>query len=234
MRVHPWNSWPGNGVELGGAPERAVKTAKSGLTPSAPPRSALLRSAWPGKHLALGGEEMLLGDMNKPSIPAVVLTELNRQANHEFAAAHGYTAIAAWCEAEALPGCAAFFRRQAAEEREHADKIMSHLLDRGVTPEFAAVPAPRQDFGSLLEVAQEALAKEQANTRGIHAVYEAALAAKDYPAQVLMHWFINEQVEEEKWANDLVTLVRNSSCAGSLASLDRHVSSLLGADKSGD
>lgn len=172
--------------------------------------------------------------MSKPSIPASVQTELNRQANHELAAAHGYTAIAAWCEAETLPGCAAFFRRQAAEEREHADKIIAHLLDRGATPEFAAVPAPRQDFGSLLEVAQEALAKEQANTRGINAVYEAALAAKDYPAQVLMHWFIAEQVEEEKWANELVTRVRGASCAGSLVSLDRHVSRLLAPDEGKD
>jgi len=41
----------------------------------------------------------------------------------------------------------------------------------------------------VLEVAQQAQTLEQDNTRGINAVYEAALAAKDYPAQVLMHWF---------------------------------------------
>jgi ferritin len=68
---------------------------------------------------------------------------------------------------------------------------------------------------------------EQANTRGINAVFEAALAAKDYPVQVLMHWFINEQVEEEAWAAELVNRVKGASCAGSVAELDRHIEKLL-------
>ena len=72
---------------------------------------------------------------------------------------------------------------------------------------------------------------EQANTRGINAVYEASVAAKDYPAQVLMHWFIKEQVEEEAWAAELVDRVQAATCAGSLLDLDRHVEKLLGADK---
>ena len=75
----------------------------------------------------------------------------------------------------------------------------------------------------LLEVAQHAQTMEIANTKGINAVYEAALAAKDYPAQVLMHWFINEQVEEEDWANEMVERVQTASCAGSLSYLDRHI-----------
>jgi ferritin len=50
----------------------------------------------------------------------------------------------------------------------------------------------KQTFKSLLEVAQQAQAMEHANTQGINSVYEAAHAAKDYSAQVLMHWFINE------------------------------------------
>ena len=54
------------------------------------------------------------------------------------------------------------------------------------------------------QAAQQAQAMEIANTQGINAVYETALAAKDYPAQVLMHWFINEQVEEEKNAAEIL------------------------------
>jgi ferritin len=54
-------------------------------------------------------------------------------------------------------------------------------------------------------------------------VYEAALGAKDYPAQVLMHWFINEQIEEERWSAEMVERVQASTCAGSLFDLDRHI-----------
>ena len=56
------------------------------------------------------------------------------------------------------------------------------------------------------------------------------MADKDYPAQVLMHWFIKEQVEEEAWAAELVDRVQAATCAGSLLDLDRHVEKLLGAD----
>lgn len=166
--------------------------------------------------------------MPKTKIPAQVLTELNRQLNHELAAAHGYRALRLWCADQNLKGFAAFFAKQAAEEHEHAEKLAAHLVDRGTQPELAAIRSPRQDFKSVLEVAQHAQAMEQANTQGVNAVFEAALAAKDYPAQVLMHWFINEQVEEEAWATEMVERVQAATCAGSVMDLDRHIEKLLG------
>jgi ferritin len=165
--------------------------------------------------------------MAKTKIPAKTLTELNRQLNYELTAAHAYLALSVWCGNRSLKGFAGFFAKQAGEEREHAGKLMQHVLDRGIAPELAAIAAPKQNFKSLLEVVEQAQTMEQSNTRGINAVYEAAVADKDYPAQVLMHWFINEQVEEEAWAAELVDRVKAASCAGSLLDLDRHVVKLL-------
>jgi ferritin len=165
--------------------------------------------------------------MPTTKIPAKVLAELQRQLNHELAAAQAYQALSFWCAVRSLKGFAAFFAQQAGEERKHAQKIADHLLDRSVVPELAALAKPKQDFATLLKVAQQAQAMEQANTRGIHAVFEAALAAKDYPAQVLMHWFINEQVEEEAWCAELIDRVEGATCAGSLSDLDRHIVKLL-------
>jgi len=68
---------------------------------------------------------------------------------------------------------------------------------------------------------------EHSNTQGINALYEAALAAKDYPAQVLMHWFINEQVEEEAWSLEMVERVQAANCAGGFSDLDRHIERYL-------
>lgn len=169
--------------------------------------------------------------MAKSKIPAKVLTELNRQLNYELSAAQAYLALSGWCSAQNLKGFAGFFATQAKEEREHAQKLMDHVLDRGVQPELAAIAAPKQNFGSLREVAERAQAMEQANTQGINAVYEAALAGKDYPAQVLMHWFIKEQVEEEAWTAEMLDRVESATCAGSLLDLDRHIGKILGADK---
>lgn len=166
--------------------------------------------------------------MPKSKIAAKVLTELNRQLNYELGAAHSYRALSLWCADQNLKGFAAFFAKQTGEEHEHAEKIMDHLLDRGVRPELTAIAVPQQNFKSLLEVAQHAQAMEQANTQGVNAVYEAALAAKDYPAQVLMHWFINEQIEEEAWTAEMVARVEGATCAGGLSDLDRHIEKLLG------
>jgi len=165
--------------------------------------------------------------------PAVV-AELNRQFNQELAAAHHYLALSLWCESRNFSGFAAYFAKQAGEEREHAGKLIKYLLDRGQSPEVAAVPEPRRNFGSLLEVALQAQTMEQENSRGIHGVYEAALAAKDYPAQVLLHWFISEQVEEEAWCASMVARVQGALCAGSLASLDSHLEKLLAGGEKAD
>lgn len=169
--------------------------------------------------------------MPRSKIQAKVLAELNRQFNYELSAAQNYHALALWCAEQNFKGFAAFFKQQAKEEQEHADKIAQHMLDRGALPEITAVPAPKQGFKSLLEVAQHAQSTEQGNTQGIMAVYETAVAAKDYPAQFLMQWFISEQVEEEAWTAEMVARVEAAACSGALLDLDRHIVKLLKGEK---
>lgn len=154
--------------------------------------------------------------------------ELQRQMNHELAAAHAYTAIALWCDDQTLKGFASFFHKQAEEEREHAEKFMKHLLDRGVRPKLDGLPVPKGEFADLLEVAEYARKMEQTNTAGVNQAYEAALKASDYPVQVMLQWFISEQVEEEAWTDELVERVKRAGCAGAIAELDRHIERYLG------
>lgn len=161
------------------------------------------------------------------TIPTAVLTELQRQLNHELGAAHAYTALALWCVDQNLKGFARFFHKQSAEEREHAQRFMDHLVDRGVMPELRELPAPKTKFKTLLDVAKHARAMEVANTAGIHKAYEAALKAKDYPAQVALQWFVNEQVEEEAWCDEMVERVEGAQAAGGLGFLDRHIERYL-------
>jgi ferritin len=165
--------------------------------------------------------------MSKLKIPQKVVDELNRQFNQELSAAHSYLALSVWCDVRNLKGFGKYFVKQAGEERLHADRILKHMTDRGLTAEVAAVPAPKQDFKTLLEVAQQAQAQEHANTLGVNAVFEAAVAAKDGPAQVLMHWFISEQVEEEDWSTEMVERVQAASCSGGMSDLDRHIERYL-------
>jgi ferritin len=170
--------------------------------------------------------------MLRTPIKASVLGELQRQLNQELGAAHNYQALSLWCKDQHFKGFASFFEKQAAEERLHAGKIIDHLLDRGVLPELGALPAPKGKFESILELAEHAKIMEETNTAGIHQAYEVALRETDLPSQVLLHWFISEQVEEEAWADELVTCVTRASCSGGLSDLDRHIERYLNRDES--
>lgn len=165
--------------------------------------------------------------MPTSTLPSAVLTELNRQLNHELTAAHAYLALSTWCHTQSLKGFASFFARQAGEEREHAERMIRHVLERGASPGIGAIAAPATQFNSLAEVAGHARRMELANTQGIHAAYAAAVEAKDYATQVFLHWFISEQVEEEAWTAEMVDRVEAATCAGSMLDLDRHIQKLL-------
>ncbi len=161
------------------------------------------------------------------AVPATLTRELQRQMNHELSAAHSYTALSLWCLERNLKGFAKYFGKQAAEEREHAQRFMTHLLDRGILPLVAAIEAPKTRFKSLIEAARHAQDMERANTAGIHQAYDSALKAKDYPAQVLLHWFISEQVEEEAWTDEMVERCEGATTEGAMQALDRHIERYL-------
>jgi len=99
-----------------------------------------------------------------------------------------------------------------------------------VLPAIGAMTAPKADFKHVVEVAQAAYDFERANSAGIHTAYETALVEKDYPAQVLLHWFISEQVEEEAWSDKLLVKTREATCAGAMLSMDRHLPKILEGD----
>lgn len=165
--------------------------------------------------------------------PAVV-AELQRQLNHEWSASHAYEAMALWCGHQNFKGFASFFLKQAGEEREHARRIMAHLLDRGILPVLADIKKPKSDFKDLTGVATHAQSQERANTEGVNAACDAALREKDYPAQAMLQWFVSEQVEEEAWADELIDRLTRAQCSGGLAELDRHVERYLSRTAEGE
>ncbi len=133
-----------------------------------------------------------------------MLDALNQQINREFASAYLYLAMAAHCEAESLPGMAHWMKRQAAEEQGHGLRLFAHICDRGGRVALAALAQPPSEFGAPLELFEQVLEHERKVTAAIHALCELALEEKDYPTQVMLQWFVNEQVEEEKSASLIV------------------------------
>ena len=152
---------------------------------------------------------------------------IEKQATHEISASMAYLAMSNWCASEDYSGFADFFKKQASEEMEHAEKFQKHLLERGVLPMITEIATPKCSYESILEVSKMALTLEETNTKNIVAAYEAADAVKDYPAKFMLQWFIEEQVEEEAWANSMVTHAERAQCAGALLNLDRHLEKII-------
>lgn len=119
------------------------------------------------------------------------------QVNHELAASHAYLGMAAYMDAQDLPGFAGWFRAQSAEENTHAMKLYDFLVSCGTEVELAALPAPRSKFQSPKSVFETGLEMERTVTAQIKAMYRSAMDEGDFTAQPLLHWFLEEQVEEE-------------------------------------
>ena len=129
---------------------------------------------------------------------------INEQVNKELCSSYLYLSMAAYFENNNLPGFAKWMYVQADEERGHGMKLFEHLVDRGgrVTP--APISGPQTEWKTSLEVFKQIQPHEAVVTASINAPYEVTLKEKNYPAQVLLQWFITAQVEEEKNAAEVV------------------------------
>lgn len=157
-------------------------------------------------------------------LSATLLKALNEQIQKELYSAYLYLAMSAHFEAASLPGFAKWTRMQAQEEQEHAMKFYDFIIDRGARVELLAIEKPPMEFGTALEVFKEILEHEKKVTASIHNLYGIALKEADYPAQMMLHWFINEQVEEEKNAGQIVDQLQMvEDRMGTILNIDHHV-----------
>lgn len=143
-----------------------------------------------------------------PQMNQQVLDGFNRQINREFFAAYLYLAMSAEFDRRSLDGFAAWMRAQAREELDHAMRLVDHVLERGAKVELDAVAKPEADFDTPLEAFEEALEHESRVTEWIHQLYDLAVEHHDHPAQLVLEWFVTEQVEEEDSVGTVVDQLR--------------------------
>ena len=129
---------------------------------------------------------------------------LNDQINGEIYAAHRYLSMASYFESLSLRGFAHWAKVQHQEETSHAMKLFDFVNDRNGRVLLQSVPQPPVQFDSVLDVMQQALDHEQKVTGAINHLYEVAHQEKDYASHVLLEWFLEEQVEEERAVSEIV------------------------------
>ncbi len=130
------------------------------------------------------------------------------QIQAEFQSAYVYLSMANWFTEHNLPGFAQWMRVQWEEETQHAMKLVDFLHNRGEAVVLHAIASPTATYSSPLEVFEQVREHEQKITSSINALYELSLQVKDLPSQIVLQWFINEQVEEEALVVDIIERLR--------------------------
>jgi len=133
---------------------------------------------------------------------------LNEQVNAEYYSAYLYLTMSAYADRAGFKGIANWFFVQAQEEMAHGTHIYQHLLERGATPAFADIKVPETEFASIEEAFAKTLAHEQHVTELINNIASIALRENDHATYHFILWFVNEQIEEEATADELLTKIR--------------------------
>jgi bacterioferritin B len=135
---------------------------------------------------------------------------LNEQIANEFAAAMQYIGAAVYYDSETLPRLAAFFYRQAMEERTHAMMMIRYLIDVGEEVRIPDIAAQQTRFDDAVAPVKMALEQERRVGEEINALFKLARDTDEYQAEQFMQWFVKEQVEEVALMQDILNVVERS------------------------
>ncbi|MGN1390480.1 MAG: ferritin [Sharpea porci] len=137
-------------------------------------------------------------------LDAKVKELINTQINQEFYSAYLYLDFSNYYHDQGLDGFAHWYEIQAQEERDHAMLMRTYLINNGESVTFEAVAKPDKTYQSLKDPLVYGLEHEQYVTSLINTIYKAASDVNDYRTMQCFDWFVKEQGEEEKNADDLI------------------------------
>ncbi|MDR2107548.1 MAG: ferritin [Holosporaceae bacterium] len=137
-----------------------------------------------------------------------VYESLNKQISEEFSSSYLYLAMSCVLKDMGLSGCASRLLRCSKEKSKNATEIIEHMQMRAGKIKLSALPAPKCDWRAPLHIFEEMFRNEQKNTIAVHAIYELALAEKDYQSQCFMPPLVTRQTEAEVSASLLLEKLR--------------------------
>lgn len=141
-------------------------------------------------------------------ISSNLITAVNKQIKAEMYSANLYLSMAAYFQSEGLQGFSHWMRVQYEEETQHALKFNDYLLMRGGAVQILAIEEPPHTWSSPLDVFEHVLQHEQLVSKMINDLVYLAREERDYAAEVFLHWFVTEQVEEEENDRDIIAKLK--------------------------
>jgi ferritin len=132
---------------------------------------------------------------------------MNEQIMHETASAYLYFSMVAYFQAKGLDGMAQWMTAQAQEEIGHALRFFHHVNERGGRVELLAIEKPQNEWDSPLAVFRAAFGHEEFITGKIDELVAIARDENDNAAEIMLQWFVAEQVEEEDSVSKVVNML---------------------------
>ena len=149
---------------------------------------------------------------------------LNGQVNAELYSAYLYLSMESYFKSLNLNGFANWMRVQTQEEVTHAMKIYDFVNERGGRIILKAIDGPQTEWDSPLAVFEAVYVHEQKVTGLINDLVDLAIKEKDHATNTFLQWFVNEQVEEESSADEVVQQLKMMENApGGMFMLDREL-----------
>lgn len=133
---------------------------------------------------------------------------LNAQINAEQWSAYLYLSMSLDAAAKGYKGIANWFSIQYQEEQAHAQLFIDYVQSRGGRVILSPIAAVPTEWATPLDMFRETLAHEQKVTSLIDNLCHLAADEKDFATSNHLIWFVNEQVEEEENARDIIDQLR--------------------------
>ncbi len=137
---------------------------------------------------------------------------LNAQINAEMWSAYLYLSMSMAAADKGLKGMANWFAVQFKEEQDHAQIIINYVLSRGGRVKLAAIDAVETEWDSPIDMFEQTLTHERKVTSMIHNLYNLAVEERDHATSNMLNWFVDEQVEEEDSAREIIDQLRLIEC----------------------
>ena len=132
---------------------------------------------------------------------------LNAQVNAELWSAYLYLSMALDAESKGYKGIANWFHVQFQEEQAHARIFMNYMLSRDAKVELLPIEAVPTTWETPLDMFEQTLEHEKKVTALINNLATIANDDRDFASINRLNWFIDEQVEEEENARDMIQAV---------------------------
>ena len=132
---------------------------------------------------------------------------INAQSNAELWSAYLYLAMSMDAETKGYKGVANWFYVQFKEEQDHARIFMNYLNSVDAKVTLLPIDEVPATWDSVLAMFKQTLEHEKKVTSLINNLAAIANEDRDFASINRLVWFIDEQVEEEENARDMITAV---------------------------